>query len=70
MNNDDEQHVRRPGVVLTEYSESGVVQVVAMMVMVEVMVEVEVEEEVVMAEGVTVDAVDVVDVGEGVCTAI
>lgn len=76
MNNEDEQHGRQPDVVLKDYSESGVVKVVAVEMMVgEVTEEVEevmemVEEVMEMVGEVTVDVADVVDVGEVVCTTI
>lgn len=74
MNNVAEQRERQPDDDLNSYSESDVVKVVTvemMGVMVTEVVEEEVVEEVMeMVVEVTVDAVDVVDVGEGVCTTI
>lgn len=73
MNNVAEQRVMQPDDDLNNYSESGVVKVVTvemMGVMVTEVVEEVVEEVMEMVVEVTVDAVDVVDVGEGVCTTI
>lgn len=74
MNSVAEQRVRQPDDDLNNYSESDVVKVVTveMMVTEEVTEEVEevVEEVMEVVVEVTVDAVDVVDVGEEVCTTI
>lgn len=73
MNNVAEQRERQPDDDLNSYSESDVVKVVTvemMGVMVTEVVEEVVEEVMEMVVEVTVDAVDVVDVGEGVCTTI